>query len=89
MGVAHLVGLGVATAHDERVRLLRQLERRVAERPTAPTALLVAIHELLMEAEAERSLSRDPTESEWPLAWRFRPREPADRTNEARRKSSE
>jgi hypothetical protein len=89
MGVAHLVGLGIATAHDERVRLLRQLERRVAERPSTPTALLVAIHELLMEAEAERSLSRDTSESEWPLAWRFRTSEPADRTDEAGRTSSD
>lgn len=73
MGVAHLVGLGIATAHDERIRLLQQLERHAAERPSTPTPFLVAIRELLMEAEAERSLSRDPTESEWPLAWTFRP----------------
>lgn len=73
MGVAHLVGLGIATAHDERVRMLRQLEFRAAGRPNTPPAFLLAIRELLMEAEAERSLSRDPTDSEFPLTWRFRP----------------
>jgi hypothetical protein len=73
MGVAHLVGLGIATAHDERVRMLRHLERRAAEGPSTPTAFLVAIRELLMEAEAERSLSRDPTGGEPPMAWTFRP----------------
>ena len=78
MGVSHLVGLGIATAHDERIRMLQQLERRVAEGPSAPTAFLVAIRELLMEAEAERGLSRDPRADELPMAWTFRPGEPAE-----------
>jgi len=73
MGVAHLVGLGIATAHDERVRMLQQLERRAADGPSTPTAFLVAIRELLMEAEAERGLSRDPSGDELPMAWTFRP----------------
>ena len=72
MGVAHLVGLGIATAHDERVRMLQHLERRAAEGPSTPTAFLVAIRELLMEAEAERSLSRDPAGGEPQMAWTFR-----------------
>jgi hypothetical protein len=87
MGVAHLVGLGIATAHDERVRLLQQLERHAAEGASTPTAFLVAIRELLMEAEAERSLSRDPTEDEWPLAWTFRPDETASGGNGTGRSS--
>lgn len=78
MGVSHLVGLGIATAHDERVRMLRELERRAAEGPSTPTAFLVAVRELLMEAEAERSLSRDPTADELPMTWRFRPSAPSD-----------
>ena len=78
MGVAHLVGLGIATSHDERVRMLRHLERRAAEGPSTPTAFLVAIRELLMEAEAERGLSRDPTRDERPMAWRFRPSDSAE-----------
>jgi hypothetical protein len=73
MGVAHLVGLGIATAHDERIRLLRELERRAAEAPNTPTTFLVSIRELLMEAEAERGLSRDPSGDEAALAWTFRP----------------
>ena len=73
MGVSHLVGLGIATAHDERVRMLRQLEYRAAQGSSTPPAFLVAIRELLMEAEAERSLSRDPSGGEPPLAWTFRP----------------
>ena len=87
MGVAHLVGLGIATAHDERVRLLRQLERRAAEGQSTPTAFLVAIRELLMEAEGERSLSRDPTGDEPPMTWRFRPAETVPDGNGAARSS--
>ena len=40
---------------DERIRLLSEIERSLAEKPDAQAriALLAAVRELLMEAEAE------------------------------------
>jgi hypothetical protein len=41
------------SALETRIRLLRELERSVADKPDVPAAFLAAIRELLMEAEAE------------------------------------
>ena len=40
-------------ALESRIRLLQDVERSTAEKPDVSAAILAAIHELLLEAEAE------------------------------------
>jgi hypothetical protein len=41
-------------AVEERIRMLRKIARTLAQRPGTPPAFLASVHELLLEAEAER-----------------------------------
>jgi hypothetical protein len=53
MGVAHPLGLGLQTNLNERIRMLRQLERIAAEVSAASPTALMAVRALLNDAEAE------------------------------------